>query len=96
MHRRFGKAFEELDMAKKGPGSRFMNSWESVKTAFKARTVDIPYEIGPLNMEGVSNSKFYDKAENMVILTWYVDCQIWLDPTLTAITGRTLKSFSNL
>jgi len=70
MRRRFGKAFEEVDMAKKGPGSHFMNSWESVKTAFKARSVDMPYEIGPLNMEGVGNSRYYDKADNMVILTW--------------------------
>lgn len=34
MQRRFGQAFQEIEMKRKGPGSRFMNSWEGIKRSF--------------------------------------------------------------
>lgn len=75
METRFGRAFETMKMTTKGPGSRFMNTWESVKRSFTQKDVGIIYEIGPLRMEGVSDSAFYDEEEAMARLTWFVSLQ---------------------
>jgi len=62
-------------MVRKGPGSRFMNAWESVKRSFVPQDDDRTYEIGPLKMDGVGDSAWYDEEEAMVKLTWFVDMQ---------------------
>jgi hypothetical protein len=72
MENRFGRAFEALKMTTKGPGSRFMNTWESVKRSFTQTDDGIIYEIGPLRMEGTRDSAFYDEEEAMAKLTWFV------------------------
>lgn len=69
MRQRFGSAFDEIEMRRKGPGSRFMNAWESVKRGFGAQGDSMVKEIGPLNMKGVESSQFYDDEEGMVRLT---------------------------
>ena len=78
MHQRFGTAFDDIEMRRKGPGSRFMSSWESVKRGFSANHDPLVKEIGPLNMEGVSSSMFYDEEESMVRLSRYLQCHaLW-------------------
>lgn len=69
MSQRFGQAFEEVEMRRKGPGSRFMNAFESVKRSFGTPGDDRVQEIGPLIMKGVDSSDWYDDDEGMVRLT---------------------------
>ncbi|KAK4892651.1 hypothetical protein LTR27_008927 [Elasticomyces elasticus] len=69
MRQRFGSAFDEIEMRRKGPGSRFMNAWESVKRGFGANGDSLVKEIGPLIMKGVGSSQYYDDEEGMVRLT---------------------------
>ncbi|KAK3070302.1 hypothetical protein LTR53_010703 [Teratosphaeriaceae sp. CCFEE 6253] len=69
MRQRFGSAFDEIEMRRKGPGSRFMNAFESVKRGFGAQGDSLVKEIGPLNMKGVGSSQYYDDEEGMVRLT---------------------------
>jgi hypothetical protein len=69
MHERFGSAFDDVEMRRKGPGSRFMTSWESVKRGFGTQNDTKIKEIGPLSMKGVEGSRFYDEEESMVRLT---------------------------
>jgi len=71
MRKRFGKAFEEIEMRRKGPGSRFMNEWERVKRSFGAKGDDQVKEIGPLNLKGVKSSQYFDDEDGMVRLTRY-------------------------
>jgi hypothetical protein len=68
MHERFGSAFDNVEMRRKGPGSRFMTSWESVKRGFGTQSDTQIKEIGPLSMKGVETSCFYDNEESMVRL----------------------------
>jgi len=69
MHERFGRAFDDIEMRRKGPGSRFMTSWENVKRGFGTQNDMQIKEIGPLNLKGVESSRFYDEEESMVRLT---------------------------
>jgi len=73
MRKRFGKAFEDVDPRRRGPGSRFMTQWESVKRSFGQSGDYITKEIGPLIMRGVSSSEWYDDEDGSVRLTRYVD-----------------------
>ena len=41
MHRRFGKAFDDLPISQKGPGSRFMREFEGIKKDFSNNTYQI-------------------------------------------------------
>jgi len=70
MQSRFGKAFNEIEMRRKGPGSRFMESWERIKRAFVEPEDQRIREVGPLRMKNVSSSQYYDEDESMVHLTW--------------------------
>jgi len=69
MRERFGSAFDEIEMRRKGPGSRFMNAWESVKRGFGTEGDSMVKEIGPLIMKDVESSQYYDDEEGMVRLT---------------------------
>jgi len=68
MWHRFGEAFEQVELRRKGPGSRFMQAWERVKRSFSVQAVHV-MEIGPLNMRGVEASQYYDDDESMVMLS---------------------------
>ena len=68
MSERFGSAYDRIEPRRKGPGSRFMNSWETVKRDFGERGDDRVREIGPLNLN-VAGSQYYDDEETMVRLT---------------------------
>lgn len=71
MSRRFGEAYDSIEMRRKGPGSRFMNAFESAKRSFGAPGEYRDQELGPLRME-VEDSDWYDAEEGMVRLTRYV------------------------
>jgi len=68
MSKRFGNSFDKLAPARRGPGSRFMQSFESVKRDFGATSDDRMKEIGPLKLNS-SNSYHYDEDEGMVKLS---------------------------
>lgn len=69
MMARFGPAWDNVELREKGPGSEFMNAWESVKRQFGDQGDDFVYEVGPLIMEGVHDSARYDTHTGMVQLT---------------------------
>jgi hypothetical protein len=68
MSQRFGRSFDILSPAKRGPGSRFMQSFETVKRDFGARKDDRLHEIGPLRLKS-DNWYHYDEDEGMVKLS---------------------------
>lgn len=68
MSRRFGRAFENLDQKVKGPGSRFMRSFEDVKCDFGASTSTELKEISPFVMN-VEDSEYYDSETHAVFLS---------------------------
>lgn len=75
MLERFGTSFANVEMRRKGPGSMFMESWERAKRSYRHCPRDSAHdvvELGPLNLEGVESSNFYDKSEGMVLLSRYV------------------------
>lgn len=73
MHERFGKAFEDVQQRRKGPGSEFMASFERLKQNFGAAgfgsSDDECFEVHPINMEGDLNPEHYDEDEAAVILS---------------------------
>jgi hypothetical protein len=82
MTQKFGTAYTSLDMKKRGPGSLFMNSFESEKRNFGSTGNDRALEIGPIEME-VPYSIFYDDDEQFVKLSRYVSTYTLLLPLLT-------------
>ena len=69
MSQRFGSAFDNIKMRRKGPGSRFMESWERIKRSFGDPGDYRTQEIGPLVMRGVGTSQYYDEDDSIVRLT---------------------------
>ncbi|KAK3387751.1 hypothetical protein B0H63DRAFT_542149 [Podospora didyma] len=73
MSRRFGKAFGEVPLKRRGHGSQFMASFEKVKQAFGTAGHDAfgndCFEIHPINMQGYFNPDHYDEDEAAVILS---------------------------
>jgi hypothetical protein len=69
MSTRFGDAWNSIAIQRKGPGSHFMNRWEIVKRQLGDPGDDRTYTLGPLNLKGVPESKWYDEEEGMVRLT---------------------------
>lgn len=64
---KFGAAFTSLDLKKRGPGSLFMQAFESAKRHFGHRdSSHIWYEIEPLDMELEAPSVNYDEDEQCV------------------------------
>ncbi|PPJ53004.1 hypothetical protein CBER1_11214 [Cercospora berteroae] len=61
--------FRNIGVHRKGPGSNFMNKWEIVKRQFGDVGDDRTHTLGPLNLKGVAESKWYDEEEGMVRLT---------------------------
>lgn len=80
---RFGQDFDKLPAKKKGPGSRFMKEFESLKRDFGGqRNAQMKFEV-PLVMKGVAYSEYYDEEECMVKLTRFVICLRLRKPFLT-------------
>lgn len=68
MMTRFGSSFTKLDQKKKGPGSKFMQSFERAKRDFP-RGFDKERGLGPLKVE-TKNPAYYDEDDATVKLTW--------------------------
>ncbi|KAK1817503.1 hypothetical protein LTR12_008144 [Friedmanniomyces endolithicus] len=80
MRTKFGKKFGAVEERRRGPGSRFMNAWETVKRSFGTHAGHQVYEIGPLVMRHVEDSRHYDADECMVLLTRYASerRKVWM------------------
>jgi hypothetical protein len=85
MIEKFGDDYQSIPMTRRGPGSKFMTSFESAKRNFRGTTHDNAAEVGPLNMDVVS--PLYDEDEMAVKVSRYA---IEL-PVLTA--SRAEKAF---
>lgn len=73
MNHRFGYSFAKLELRRRGPGSRFMDSFESAKRNFSPNDdPDKIYEIGPLRMDDVAESDQYDPEEGLIRLSRHV------------------------
>lgn len=68
MTEKFGTAYTALEMKKRGPGSLFMDSFESAKRNFGSVGSNRPFEIGPIAME-LPWSPLYDEEEEFVKLS---------------------------
>ncbi|KAK3670596.1 hypothetical protein LTR78_009564 [Recurvomyces mirabilis] len=95
MQTRFGRAFDEIEMRRKGPGSRFMESWERVKRSFVEPEDHRVREVGPLRMKNVSSSQYYDEDESMVHLTWR-DVQALFTPVVNEILSLVMSQKKEL
>lgn len=71
MSKRFGAAWDDIPIHRKGPGSNFMNRWETVKRQFGEEGDDRTQELGPINLKNIPDSQWYDEEEGMVKLTKY-------------------------
>ena len=65
---RFGSRFKDLAFAQKGPGSKFMMSFEKYKRDFGLNDDRDIREIGPIRLD-VPDSVHFDEDERMVKLT---------------------------
>jgi molecular chaperone DnaK (HSP70) len=68
MSRRFGSAFEDVPLRRKGPGSEFMASFEKAKQSF-GTTENDSFEVYPIDMQGEFGQDHYDEDEAAVILS---------------------------
>ena len=67
MEKKFGTAYTSLSIKKRGPGSAFMQAFESQKRNFGDRDDDRDtYEIGPIAMNLDVESIKYDEDDNVV------------------------------
>lgn len=67
MERNFGKAYTKLDIKKRGPGSLFMDDFESQKRNFGNRDDDRDvYEVGPIDMDWDDDPEKYDDGDSVV------------------------------
>jgi hypothetical protein len=64
----FGSSFDDLPFSQKGPGSKFMVSFETYKKSFGLSDDRDIREIGPIKLD-LPNSEHYDEDERLVILT---------------------------
>ncbi|KAF2102746.1 actin-like ATPase domain-containing protein [Rhizodiscina lignyota] len=81
----FGAAFDSVPFPKKGPGSKFMREFESIKVNFGSETVDQTYEI-PLLLRGVQSCPNYDMEETMVKFSKR-DLQEFFEPVVQNVIG---------
>ncbi|CAD6450069.1 da6a4bb9-e93e-481b-ba9f-35eb6b8a01e0 [Sclerotinia trifoliorum] len=85
LSRRFGPAFDDVPFGQKGPGSRFMTAFETLKRDFGRNDEKEVGELGPLNL-AVSNSDHYDEEDRLVLLT-HEDMEDLFDPVVAEITS---------
>ncbi|KAM5360954.1 hypothetical protein ACJZ2D_013408 [Fusarium nematophilum] len=83
MKRRFGDAYRSVPPGQKGPGSKFMHTFESAKRRFNG-SEDI-FDVFPINL-AASQSDIYDKA-NLTILFSSAEMQTLFDPVVDSIIG---------
>ncbi len=65
---RFGSSFDDLEFEQKGPGSKFMMSFEQCKRDFGMSDDRDIGEIGPIKLD-LPDSEHYDEEERMVKLS---------------------------
>ncbi|CAG8949948.1 hypothetical protein HYFRA_00004279 [Hymenoscyphus fraxineus] len=82
---RFGSSFDDVPFLQKGPGSRFMLSFEKCKKDFGSTDDREILEIGPIKLE-IPDSDHYDADDRSVLLT-YEDMQTLFDPVVAEITS---------
>ncbi|KAK8190110.1 hsp70-like protein [Phyllosticta capitalensis] len=74
MTKTFGKAFTDLPQKRRGPGSAFMNSFETQKRAFGSKTLGRAnykhIQVDHINM-AVPASSSYDPDDATVKITWH-------------------------
>ncbi|MCJ1265191.1 hypothetical protein MMC22_005066 [Lobaria immixta] len=85
MSRRFGSSFNDLPFEAKGPGSRFMKSFEGIKGDIGYSDDETVKEIGPINLR-LEDSEYYDSDYRMVRLTKQ-DMQSLFQPVVIDILG---------
>jgi hypothetical protein len=68
LSKRFGSKFDDLPFSQKGPGSRFMASFETYKKSFGLNDDRDIREIGPIRLD-LPDSDHYDEDERSVKLT---------------------------
>lgn len=70
MEHQFGEAYTSLDIKKRGPGSLFMQAFETEKRSFSGSDTDRHVlEIGPIVLDLDSPSIKYDEDEQFVKVT---------------------------
>ncbi|KAK2733112.1 hypothetical protein FQN57_002304 [Myotisia sp. PD_48] len=79
----FGDDFTSVPMRLRGPGSRFMNSFESAKRNFGGSNDDRGVEVGPIRMDAGA-SVHYDDDDLVVKLSKY-DMQRLFDPVVDEV-----------
>jgi hypothetical protein len=72
MTKKFGAAYTSVSKQYRGPGSKFMRSFESAKRNYSGPSDTKIIEIDTLNMPDAPNSQHYDKQELVIRLTGYV------------------------
>ncbi|KFZ02938.1 hypothetical protein V502_11372 [Pseudogymnoascus sp. VKM F-4520 (FW-2644)] len=82
---RFGSAFDNLPFGVKGPGGRFMSSFEMLKRDFGLTDNSDDRDLGPINLD-VPESEYYDPEDSIVKLS-YEDMQSLFDPVIKEITS---------
>jgi len=93
MSTRFGHAWDCIEKKRKGPGSQFMDRWEIVKRQFGGSGDDRTHKLGPLKLEGIPDSRWYDGEEAMILLT-KADVNSVFDPTIDEVTNLVQKQKS--
>jgi hypothetical protein len=68
MTSRFGSAFEDVPLRRKGPGSEFMVSFEKAKQSF-GTSENETFEVYPIDMQGGFEQDYYDEDEAAVVLS---------------------------
>ncbi|TGO59243.1 hypothetical protein BOTNAR_0166g00110 [Botryotinia narcissicola] len=89
LSKRFGSAFDDLPFSQKGPGSRFMAAFETLKRDFGRTDEREVGELGPLNLD-VMDSDHYDTEDRLVLLS-FEDMEDLFDPVIAEITSLVRK-----
>ncbi|KAF8848716.1 Hsp70 family protein-like protein [Acephala macrosclerotiorum] len=82
MSEKFGAAFDNVSAAKKGPGSGFMEDFETIKSDFKDSIRDDVVEL-TLKMD-LEESESYDPDDGTIKLTWR-EIQSLFDPVVLRV-----------
>lgn len=78
MEAKFGEAYISLDAKKRGPGSLFMQSFESHKRNFGDRSDERDvFEIGPIQLDLDVASIKYDEDEQVVKVARYTKLRLY-------------------
>ncbi|OBT82580.1 hypothetical protein VE02_08680 [Pseudogymnoascus sp. 03VT05] len=85
LSKRFGSAFDNLPFGIKGPGGRFMSSFEMLKRDFGLIDNNDDRDLGPVNLD-VPDSEYYDLEDSTVKIS-YEDMQSLFDPVVDEITS---------